>query len=75
MVLRHSALSALGTPTGSSTNVCSLLGMSLDLVVGIESKDCSASRVKEENKIVLFNDALNTFYLRLYGLGHMVNDH
>ena len=28
---------------------------------------------KEGN--VLFNDALNTFYLRLYGVGHMVNDH
>ena len=28
---------------------------------------------KESN--VLFNDALNTFYLRLYGVGHMVNDH
>ena len=24
---------------------------------------------------VLFNDALNTFYLRLYGLGYMVKDH
>ena len=23
----------------------------------------------------LFNDALNTFYLRLYGVGHMVEDH
>ena len=28
---------------------------------------------KEEN--VLFNDALNTFYLRLYGVGHMVKNH
>ena len=28
---------------------------------------------KEEN--VLFNDALNTFYLRLYGVKHMVKDH
>ena len=27
---------------------------------------------KEGN--VLFNDALNTFYLRLYGVRHMVND-
>ena len=27
----------------------------------------------EEN--VFFNDALNTFYLRLYGVGHMVKDH
>ena len=24
---------------------------------------------------VLFNDALNTFYLRLYGIGHMVTNH
>ena len=24
---------------------------------------------------VSFNDALNTFYLRLYGVGHMVKDH
>ena len=24
---------------------------------------------------VLFNDALNTFYLRLYGVTHMVKDH
>ena len=28
---------------------------------------------KEGN--VLFNDALNTFYLRLYGFGHMVKNH
>ena len=28
---------------------------------------------KEEN--ALFNDALNTFYLLLYGVGHMVNGH
>ena len=28
---------------------------------------------KEGN--VLFNDTLNTFYLRLYGVGHMVKDH
>ena len=28
---------------------------------------------KERN--VLFNDALNTFYLRLYGVRHMVKDH
>ena len=24
--------------------------------------------------MLLFNDALNTFYLRLYGVGHMVKD-
>ena len=33
----------------------------------------TASGRKEGN--VLFNDALNTFYLRLYGVGHMVKDH
>ena len=33
----------------------------------------TGSRRKEGN--VLFNDALNTFYLRLYGVGHMVKDH
>ena len=29
----------------------------------------------ERERNVLFNDALNTFYLRLYGVRHMVNDH
>ena len=29
--------------------------------------------LKEGN--VLFNDALNTFYLRSYGVRHMVKDH
>ena len=29
----------------------------------------------ETNGNVLFNDALNTFYLWLYGVRHMVNDH
>ena len=27
---------------------------------------------REREKNVLFNNALNTFYLRLYGVGHMV---
>ena len=30
-------------------------------------------RMKEGN--ILFNDTLNTFYLRLYGVGHTVKDH
>ena len=29
--------------------------------------------MKEGN--ILFNDALNTIYLSLYGFGHMVKDH
>ena len=37
-----------------------------------DHSDCEKGR-KEEN--VLFNDTLNTFYLRLYGVIHMVKDH
>ena len=36
-------------------------------------KLCTRQGRKEGN--VLFNDALNTFYLWLYGVGHMVKDH
>ena len=32
-------------------------------------------RKKKEEGNVLFNDALNTFYLRLYGVGYMVEYH
>ena len=31
--------------------------------------------LRYDNGNVLFNDALNTFYLRLYGVRHMVKDH
>ena len=34
---------------------------------------CQIQRWKEGN--VLFNDAFNTFYLRLYGVRHMVKNH
>ena len=30
---------------------------------------------RERERNVLFNDALNTFYLRLYGVRHMVKDY
>ena len=33
------------------------------------------SVISERERNVLFNDALNTFYLRLYGVRHMVKDH
>ena len=35
--------------------------------------DFLKERKRERN--VLFNDALNTFYLRLYDVRHMVKDH
>ena len=31
--------------------------------------------LRRKKKVILFNDAINTFYLRLYGVGHMVKDH
>ena len=31
--------------------------------------------MRERERNVLFNDALDTFYLRLYGVRHMVKDH
>ena len=35
----------------------------------------SVSSTMKEGRNILFNNALNTFYLRLYGVRHMVNDH
>ena len=42
------------------------------LQLSLDRSQCLQGR-KEGN--VLFNDALNTFYLRLYGVRHMVKDH
>ena len=36
---------------------------------------CIIPQTEGRKKIVLFNDALNTFYLWLHGVGHMVKDH
>ena len=30
---------------------------------------------RKEGRTVLFNDAVNTFYLRIYGVGHIVKNH
>ena len=35
----------------------------------------SSIRIRNNEGNVLFNDALNTFYIRLYGVRHMVKDH
>ena len=37
-------------------------------------KHAAVTTGRKEGK-VLFNDALNTFYLRLYGVVYMVKDH
>ena len=38
-------------------------------------RDRERERERERERGVLFNDALNTFYLRLYDVRHMVKDH
>ena len=37
--------------------------------------EVTKEKTKLEEGSVLFNDALNTFYLRLYGVRYMVKDH
>ena len=41
----------------------------------VKKKEEERERERERERNVLFNDALNTFYLRLYGVRHMVKDH
>ena len=40
-----------------------------------ESLPLPHQKKRERERNVLFNDALNTFYLRLYSVRHMVKDH
>ena len=48
-------------------------------MTSVESYDVAwvrvlSSSIRMMEGYVLFNDALNTFYLRLHGVGHMVKD-
>ena len=63
------------TDIGSSRTVWSQMKrfvISAAMVIPHKINMCVNGR-KEGN--VLFNDALNRFYLQLYGVGHMVKDH
>ena len=46
---------------------------STHFIYGYMAMDTFCNRERERN--VLFNDALNTFYLQLYDVRHMVKDH
>ena len=48
--------------------------VSMVLVVP-SNTECPRMLEREKERNVLFNDALNTFYLLLYGVRHMVKDH
>ena len=56
------------------TEVCSSARVWISWALCTTEHYCQvAERMKEGN--VLFNDALNTFYLRLYGVRHMIKNH
>ena len=40
-----------------------------------KERERKRERERERERNVLFNNTLNTFYLRLYGVRHMVKDH
>ena len=46
-----------------------------EMVMSLKHLYIDTNKVKKKEGNVLFNDALNTFYLRLYGVRHMVKDH
>ena len=45
------------------------------MCVCVREREREREREIEIERNVLFNDAFNTFYLRLYGVRHMVKDH
>ena len=65
---RHSRVSGHKTRTPECSDLAKLITAYLkrERITGIKSQ-------RERN--VLFNDALNTFYLWLYGVRHVVKDH
>ena len=48
---------------------------SISIILYGERARISPDSFRKEGRSVLFNDALNTFYLRLYGVRHMVKNH
>ena len=44
-------------------------------LLGVQRYGQNCIVISERERNVLFNDALNTFYLRLYGVRHTVKDH
>ena len=47
----------------------------LDMKLMVNISHAGLLDKRKERKCFLFNDALNTFYLRLYGIRHMVKNH
>ena len=49
--------------------------VSLNSILFLTLFERERERERERENFFLFNDTLNTFYLRLYGVRHMVKDH
>ena len=79
-----------GTRNSSSRHERTLLPRSYISLLMTQNQDCHQRLLMDDRSVhitscgaldgrkegnVLFNDALNTFYLRLYGVTHMVKDH
>ena len=71
---RTLAIGAAVRFTSHITTVPFLLNLLRFGILSILSGSCWREGGREGGN-VLFNDALNTFYLRLYGVRHMVKDH
>ena len=66
------------SPTANILNTCNAICVTLYIVDTKKKKTIAVQifgKVLVKEGHVLFNDALNTFYLRLYGVRHMVKDH
>ena len=61
-------------PVSRANGTYTCLSVSLLIINCLERLNKSLQG-SERDRNVLFNDALNTFYLRLYGVRHMVKDH
>ena len=59
----------------TENNIAAKLRCSRQQCTMLSSNLMLMARIREREKNVLFNDALNTFYLRLYGVRHIVRDH
>ena len=53
---------------------CLFVFFSSILSLRLKGQDIIISRKKIKEEYVSFNNALNTFYLRLYDVGHIVKD-
>ena len=73
LILGHQLQLILLYVVAAITTVATTITIAVTTITPITSFRTHLMGGRERN--VLFNDALNTFYLRLYGVRHMVKDH